>query len=116
MSSPLFVPSIQSASRIGSEPAGRVPPTTARMKYSASTGIRCTAWIAFGSVSPVASYSVSTFGLGWIFRERAERRTSVGFIVPGPKIAVRAIRSADARYFSISTGGTDNTAPIVSNP
>ena len=42
--------------------------------------------------------------------------TSDGFAAPGPKIAVRAIRSAAASCFSISSGEVESTSPMLSNP
>ena len=41
---------------------------------------------------------------------------SVGESFGGPKIAWRAILSADDRYFSISAGESDSTSPMLSKP
>jgi hypothetical protein len=54
--------------------------------------------------------------LDTIRRDRGVSFSSIGFIGRGPKIAVCDTCSAAARYFSISTGGSDSTAPIVSKP
>ena len=42
--------------------------------------------------------------------------TSDGLISPVPKIAVRAMRSAAASCFSISSGDVESTSPMLSKP
>ena len=49
-------------------------------------------------------------------RPSERSRVSVGSIGGGPKSAARATRSAAVTYFSISTGESDSTSAMLSNP